>query len=159
MYYNIYSETNIRFLLYLVEECRYVKQELNYHPEGDVYNHSLQVLFIAFRESRDIDLILAGLLHDVGKIIDSKGHENYGVEILEGYVSDKTIWLVENHMRIKYFLSGELKKRKKVLMLFNNDWFKDLILLNRWDNMGRKPNFNSSCDKNKILDRLMEVTS
>lgn len=56
-----------------LERCKDVKQMEKHHPEGDVLNHSLQCLCWAFKESYDIDLILAAMLHDIGKIDKAKG--------------------------------------------------------------------------------------
>ena len=66
-----------------LESCRNVAQMEKHHPEGDVFTHSVQALEIAMRESDDLDLIFAAMLHDVGKKIDTKGHEQYALEMLK----------------------------------------------------------------------------
>ncbi len=115
----------------IINDLKGVEQNLTWHPEGDAFVHTMQVVHHALRESEDFDLILAALLHDVGKAIHSYGHDNYGATFLEGFVSEKTVWLVRNHMRIYTFLNGEMKRPGKAIRLHNHRWFLDLVLLNR----------------------------
>ncbi len=139
----------------LLEKCKGVEQMDEHHPEGDVFVHSLQVLKWAFKESIDTDLILAAMLHDIGKVENSLGHDKIAVEMLTGLVSVKTLWLIENHMRIWYLILGEMKRWKKVQDLVHHPWLPEMILLARWDKMGRNPNIrNINYDKQNIMDRL-----
>lgn len=138
----------------ILEQTKGIEQRDDYHPEGDVFNHSLQVMNIAFRETIDTDLILAAMLHDVGKIIDSKGHDKIAVEWLNNLISAKTFWLIENHMRFWYFILGEMRKLSKVKELADHPWLSDLACLARWDKIGRKPNRKIKYDKIEIIDRL-----
>lgn len=66
-----------------------VRQDRDFHPEGDVLYHSLQV-FELTREKFpwDEELLLAALLHDVGKGIDPLDHITAGLAVLEGYISE-----------------------------------------------------------------------
>ena len=150
----IFSNAFMAPLFGLLEQCRGVEQMDVHHPEGDVFAHSLQVLRCAFRESNDTDLILAAMLHDVGKAEESKGHEKLAVEWLRGHVSVKTLWLIEHHMRIWYLILGEMKRRKKVRDLIEHPWLPELILLARWDKMGRSPGAQVGYDRAEIVDRL-----
>jgi len=148
---HIYSKNNFNNLIKLVENCSNVEQNKINHPEGDVLNHSLQVFKIALKESSDIDLILAALLHDVGKSIRVLDHEKYSCDLLKNMISHKTKWLILNHIRIKWFLNGEMKKLKKVKDLHDHEYFNDLILLHRWDIFGRNPNLQIKFNKDDIL--------
>lgn len=138
----------------ILEKTKGVEQKEIHHPEGDVFTHSIQVMNLAFRETKDTDLILAAMLHDVGKAFDSKEHEKIGVEILDSLVSVKTSWLIGNHMRFWYFILGEMKKLSKVQELANHGWLPELAFLARWDKMGRNPRRKIIYDRNKIVDRL-----
>jgi len=138
----------------LLEDCRGVKQNEEHHPEIYVFEHSLQVLRRAFRESIDTDLILAAMLHDIGKKENTLGHDKIAVEMLQGIVSVKTLWLIEHHIRIWYFLLGPMKKLSKVNELSGHPWLPELILLARWDKMGRNPNAKTKYDRQDIMDRL-----
>jgi predicted HD phosphohydrolase len=55
-------------LLLLFERTEGATQREEYHPEGDVMQHSLQVVEYAFRETHDHEMVLAALMHDIGKM-------------------------------------------------------------------------------------------
>jgi len=137
-----------------LEQCRGVYQDPEYHPEGDVFVHSVQCLKWAMKESNDLDLIFAAMLHDVGKKIESKGHEKWSLKILEGQISDKTAWIIENHMRIWYYILGDMKKHSKVQELATHPWLPDLVQVARWDKLARNPNKKVNYDRVEIMDRL-----
>lgn len=141
-------------LFITLEQCKGVKQMEDYHPEGDVFNHSLQTLYCAFKETKDTDLILAAMLHDVGKMENSLGHEKIAVDMLKPYLSTKSLWLIENHMRIWYYLLGDMKKLSKAKKLAEHPWLPELIQLARFDKMGRNPNRKIVYNKNEIIYRL-----
>lgn len=151
---NIYNEETMEPLFWILEQNKGVVQEERYHPEGDVFVHSLQTMQWAFRETFDTDLILAAMLHDVGKVAGSLGHDNYAVEFLDCHCSTKTLWLIKNHMRIWYFILGEMHKLKKIRDLIEHPWFPELIHLARFDKMARNPNRKVIYDKEHIMDRL-----
>lgn len=140
-----------------LENCRGVKQMEVHHPEGDVFSHSVQVLRLAFRESKDPELILAAMLHDIGKQVDSKGHEDYALEILGDSITEKTAWLIKNHMRFWYFVLGEMKKLSKVSELASHQWLPELTLLARWDKAGRRPGARIEYSRVYIVDRINEL--
>lgn len=139
-----------------IKQAKTTSQHPVYHPEGNVQNHLLQTFYHAVRESNDVNCLIAALTHDIGKVIEHIGHEDYSVKILDGLAifSDKTIWLVGNHMRIITYLNGDMKKYKKTQELVNSPWFTDLIQLHRWDHLGRNPNRNIVFDEDDILDKL-----
>jgi predicted nucleotidyltransferase len=114
-----------------------VKQNPKYHPEGDVLYHLLQVFELA-REERpwDEELILAALLHDVGKGIDPHDHVGAALQALDGLVTPRTSWLIENHMLAQEYRAGTLgfKARKR---LEASEDFEDLMLLRELDDRGR----------------------
>lgn len=100
-------------------------QDPKWHPEGDVWVHTLMVVDEAARSIRDLPLdedtkmtiMLSALLHDVGKVetttlgennrIISHGHDKKGVKKAEEFlekikakkiVKDKVLKLVSEHM-------------------------------------------------------------
>src|SRR5262249_11046150 len=87
--YHIY-----RMLLLPLEN---VRQSAQYHPEGDVLYHSLQV-FEQAREVRpyDEEFLLAALLHDIGKGIDPYNHVEAGLSALEGLITERTAFFIRH---------------------------------------------------------------
>lgn len=115
-----------------------VKQSPKYHPEGDALYHSLQVFDLACDElPYDEEFLLAALLHDVGKGIDSLDHTAAGLEALEGFITDRTAWLIEHHMDAHKILEGEIGARAH-RRLRQNESYEELLLLGRCDRDGRQ---------------------
>jgi hypothetical protein len=154
----MFTETDLAPMFELLEQCRGVPQMEIHHPEGDVLNHSLQVMEWAFRESDSLDLIFAALFHDVGKTVVRKGHESESAKMMRPHATAKTLWLIENHMRFWYFVLGDMKKLSKVKSM-HVPWLGDLALLCRWDKLGRNPNKIVTFDRGKIVERLNRCVS
>src|SRR5262245_38470542 len=116
-----------------------VKQSPKWHPEGDVLYHLLQVFELA-RDERpwDEEFLLAALLHDVGKGIDPFDHTAAGLQALDGLVTPRTAWLIENHMLAQEYKAGTLGHRQRVRLEASDD-FEDLMLLRELDDRGRVP--------------------
>ena len=129
-----------RFDLYrmLLEPLAGVKQNAQYHPEGDALYHSLQVFELA-RGHRpwDEEFLLAALLHDVGKAIDPSDHVAAAVEALEGSITQRTQFLVAHHMDAQALHQGTLGHRAKDRLRQSDD-FEDLLLLRELDTAGRR---------------------
>lgn len=105
-------------LLPEVYRLKTIPQNPVYHPEGSVGEHTRKI--ISFLDSTNLNLLLAGLLHDTGKYectteddtgIHSRGHEKVSGEIarkvLERYRfstsdTEHVVWLVENHMKLHF---------------------------------------------------------
>lgn len=75
-----------------------VEQPIKYHPEGDVYNHSMLVLdkvaklTEGFDENRKLEIRFSALVHDLGKALTPKeeyphhyGHEQRGMELVSSF--------------------------------------------------------------------------
>jgi HD superfamily phosphodiesterase len=115
-----------------------VKQDPKYHPEGDVLYHSLQVFDLARDElPYDEEFLLAALLHDVGKGIDPRNHVAAGLEALQGFITPRIHWLIENHMAAHQILDGTIGHRAK-LRFQENESYDELLLLGKCDRAGRQ---------------------
>jgi predicted HD phosphohydrolase len=128
-----------RFQLYyaLLLPLENVKQHPKYHPEGDVLYHSLQVFDLACDElPYDEEFLLAALLHDVGKGLDPRDHVAAGLEALEGFISQRTAWLIEHHMEAHRILDGTIGARAH-RRLRENESYEELLLLCGCDRGGR----------------------
>src|SRR5262245_3262117 len=135
-----------------------VKQNPKYHPEGDVLYHLLQVFELA-REERpwDEEFLQAALLHDVGKGIDPYDHVAAGLEALDGLITERTAFLIENHMLAQEYKAGTLGHRQRKRLEESPD-FEDLMLLREVDDRGRVPGavvptVDEALDYLKELDR------
>lgn len=129
-----------RFELYrmLLRPLEEVRQNPQYHPEGDALYHSLQVFELA-RQCRgyDEEFLLAALLHDVGKAIDPADHVSAALLALEGAITPRTQFLIAHHMEAHDYRTGTLGHRAK-LRLSENEDFEELMLLRDLDDAGRR---------------------
>lgn len=84
---NFLLDTNWLSFMDDISGLQYVPQNPKYHPEGNVWNHTMQVMDFAMRQdfteyigvipdeqiiSEKIDLFYAALLHDIGKLWTTK---------------------------------------------------------------------------------------
>ena len=116
-----------------------VQQSPVHHPEGDVLYHLLQVFELA-KEQRpyDVEFLQAALLHDIGKGIDKYDHVTAGLEVLEGLITERTVFLIEHHMDALEYKAGTLGAKTRQLLRASPD-FEDLMLLRELDTAGRVP--------------------
>lgn len=115
-----------------------VKQSPTYHPEGDALYHSLQVYDLACDQlPYDEEFLLAALLHDVGKGIDRHDHVRSGLESLEDFITERTYWLIENHMLAHKLHDRSIGARARK-RLMQNENYDDLVLLGECDRGGRQ---------------------
>lgn len=150
-----------RFQVYqsLLLPLENVRQNLKYHPEGDALYHSLQVFDLARHElPYDEELLLAALLHDVGKAIDPHDHVAAGLEALEGTISERTRWLIEHHMLCHGILDQTLGRRAH-RRLRDSEFYDDLVLLGQCDRAGRRagvaaPELDEALAYIRELDRM-----
>ena len=142
-----------------VEALIGVPQEPQFHPEGDVWNHTMLVLDQAakLREQakEPLGLMLAALCHDLGKQmaiqndhgrIRALGHEEAGLPLTEAFLSritqEKKLHryvanMVELHMRPN-MMADQHSSRKSFCKLFDRSLCpEDLILLAKADALGR----------------------
>ncbi len=116
-----------------------VQQSRKYHPEGDALFHSLQVFGLARDQSPyDEEFLLAALLHDIGKAIDPDDHVAAGLEALDGFVTDRTAWLIGHHMEAHRLHDRTIGARRR-RRLEGHPWFEELCLLGECDREGRVP--------------------
>lgn len=107
------------------------------HPEGDALYHSLQVYVLA-RDERpyDEEFQIAALLHDVGKAIDPRDHVAAALDALDGYVTERTAWLIEHHHDAHRLREQTLGSRARRRLLTADDC-DTLELLADCDRRGR----------------------
>ncbi len=136
-----------------------VAQDPGYHPEGDVWVHTLMVLDEMTKlhtedKKQNLYLSLAALCHDFGKAnttetIDGRiraiGHENSGIPLTESFVerlSDENtlletiVPLVKHHLKpLQFYKQGATSAA--IRRLANQVNIEELILLAKADFLGR----------------------
>lgn len=128
-----------RFRMYelLLAPLEHVKSYGAAHPEGDFLYHSLQVFELARNElGYDEEFLLAALLHDVGMAVEPSNPIPATLDAIDGYVTERTRWLIENLELGHRMLSGDIgaRARKRLLEHESGD---ELVLLARCDREGR----------------------
>ncbi|MEX2186101.1 MAG: HD domain-containing protein [Pirellulales bacterium] len=147
-----------RFAMYeiLLLPLEKVKQSPKWHPEGDALYHSLQVFDLAREESAyDEEFLLAALLHDIGKAIDSDRHVEAALEALEDYCTPRTLWLIEHHMLAHQLREGTLGARARRRLAEHED-YDALLSLSACDRGGRQRGVAAS-DLDEALEYLREL--
>ena len=153
------EESVDRFQIYrmLLLPLASVKQSKKYHPEGDALYHSLQVYDLACDElPYDEEFQLAALLHDVGKAIDAQNHVEAGLQALEGFITERTAWLIQHHMEAHAIRGGTIGARARRRLMANEN-YEDLILLEECDHAGREPGVDVP-DLEDVLDAIRELS-
>jgi len=121
----------------LLRPLAQVWQDPNYHPEGDALYHSLQVFELACDAiGYDEEILTAALLHDVGKAIDRRNHVVAGLTALEGLITLRTAWFIENLSAAQDLARGTLGLRARRRLEASPD-FDELTLLAECDRKGR----------------------
>lgn len=150
--------------------CKGVAQPADYHHEGDVWEHTLQCVR-SFQPEHNIDVRLAALFHDIGKVetfsikerIRFDHHATVSGELAQKILqnmscpkerSEKIKWLVEHHMMMAAFT--DMNDERKAHWYFH-PWFAELLQLFWLDIAGTDPadfHFLDSIitDYNKYLD-------
>ncbi len=135
-----------------------VKQNTRYHPEGDALFHSMQVYGLAKDEHPyDEEFLLAALLHDVGKAIDPGDHVAAGLEALDGFLSDRTEWLIAHHMETHKIHDRTIGARRRK-RLAAHPLYEDLMTLGRCDRAGRVPGAEVEAPE-QALDYIEQIES
>ena len=102
-----------------------------------------------------LNLLLAALLHDVGKAIDPLDHVVAGLEALEGFITPRTQWLIAFHMEAHAARDGTLGARAH-RRLRENESYEELILLSQCDVDGRQVGVQVQ-DVDEALDYIREL--
>ena len=148
-----------RFQVYysLLLPLENVKQNPQYHPEGDALYHSLQVYDLACdQRPYDEEFLLAALLHDDGKGVNPMDHVNAGLEALDGFITERTAWLIEHHMLAHKLIDKTIGARQR-RRLEKNESFDELVLLGECDEAGRQTGVQTT-ELEEALEYLREIS-
>lgn len=140
----------------LLLPLEHVRESPHSHPEADVLYHSLQVFQLVYEERRfDEELLVAALLHDVGKAIDPRKPLDAGLSALRDYVSPRTLWFIQQMPHGFLLLAGTAGARVTRRLRGNTD-YDDLLLLCRCDRRGRRMGVIVP-DVDEALDMIEQV--
>ncbi len=137
----------------LLDKCKDIYVDKKNFP-NDLQNHLLQTFNFALRETNDLHLLLAALLHDVGRITSNPGHAVESVKLLKDHISPKTIWLIEKHMHVWPYVLGQMMTLKHCKELIEHPWFLELVQLARFDHLGRISTYFPEYNKDLIIKHL-----
>lgn len=144
-----------------IEALSGVAQNPQFHPEGDVFEHTMLTLDCAAelrsRAQWPLAFMLSALCHDIGKLVATQvqedgritayGHEVLGLDLVERQLRrvtrhERLISVVKNHtelhMRPNMLAASQSKKKKTRLMFDSSLCPNDLILLSRADASGKR---------------------
>lgn len=144
-----------------VETLEAVPQNLKYHPEGNVWNHTMLVLDEAAklrdRASWPLGFMMAALVHDFGKAevtetdesgqIHAYGHETAGLQIIRNFLlricrenrmQDYVLNMAQLHMSPNMLVSQHAGIKAYMRMFDRSCEPRDLLLLAKADHLGRK---------------------
>ncbi len=131
--------------------CKGIPQPADYHHEGDVWDHTMQLLK-NFTDEDDIDVRIAGLFHDCGKAetfsqkerIRFDHHASISADLVTKALKrlqypkarvEKIDWLVRHHMSMTFLDMPEDRKAH----WYHHPWFADLLKIFRLDIAGTTP--------------------
>ncbi|MFH0964060.1 MAG: CCA tRNA nucleotidyltransferase [Planctomycetota bacterium] len=124
-----------------------VRQSPVFHPEGDVFEHTLALL--ERLENPTWPLVLAALFHDAGKVVARREnpegefyrHEQHGALLVETVAArlklsnadrDRAAWLVRKHMALLHVREMRLSTLRR---LFAEEGYPELLALARADTL------------------------
>ncbi len=131
--------------------CKGIPQPADYHHEGDVWDHTMQVLQ-SFREDDGIDVRVAGLFHDCGKAetfslqerIRFDHHATVSADLATKALKrlqypkariEKIDWLIRHHMSMTFL---DMPEERKGHWYFH-PWFPELLRIFWLDIAGTTP--------------------
>lgn len=132
----------------------------------DELSHALQCAGSAVDAGADEELVVAALLHDIGRApevrarIPGSAHERVGAEFCRPLFGDRVAWLVGAHVSAKRYLvsvetgyaarlspaslkslveQGGRFMTREVEDFQTHRWWADAVLLRRWDDLAKAP--------------------
>lgn len=140
----------------------------------DQRQHALQCAWHAQQAGADDELVLAALLHDVGRSVHpGLDHEVAGERFGRDVLSERAGWLIGRHAQAKRFLvaidsayadqlsqasvaslevQGGAMSEAEAAAFLGHPWAADAVRLRRWDDLAKVPGAPEA-----DLDHLLEL--
>ena len=109
----------------------------------DQLGHALQTATRAERGGADAELIVAALMHDVGKLFGDDYHDAVSAEMLHGYVRDDVYRIVKHHQDFTVLHRPDLRRRSRTPGdVVHEPWFAAAeTFADEWDQLSFDPNY------------------
>jgi poly(A) polymerase len=150
-----------------------VRQPENYHPEGDVFTHTLLTLSELAASQTSVDsweLAMAVLLHDIGNPVTFEiadrirfnNHDNIGADMSERICErlkmsnaekERITWLVRKHLYLRHAQQMRISKLKR---LFAHEGYPELAELYRVDSLASTGDLEDYNFCQNMLEELQE---
>ena len=150
-----------------------IRQPENYHPEGDVFTHTLLTLSELAASQTSVDsweLAMAVLLHDIGKPVTFEiadrirfnNHDNIGADMSERICErlkmsnaekERITWLVKMHLYLRHAQQMRISKLKR---LFAHEGYPELAELYRVDSLASTGDLEDYNFCQNMLEELQE---
>jgi poly(A) polymerase len=152
-----------------------VRQPENYHPEGDVFTHTLLTLSELSAPPEPIragswELAIAALLHDIGKPLTFEiadrirfnNHDNVGAGMAEKICErlrmsnaekERITWLVKMHLYLRHAQQMRLSKLKR---LFAHEGYPELAELYKIDSLASTGDLEDYTFCQNMFEELQE---
>jgi len=145
-----------------------VRQPENFHPEGDVFVHTL--LCLSKMNNPTWTLAMGVLLHDIGKTVTFEEtdrirfnlHEKVGADMAKKICNrlktsndekERIVWLVMKHL---YFKDAQKMRLSKLKRLFANEGYPELAELCRIDALSSSGDLSDYYYCQEMLGRLSQ---
>lgn len=154
------------------------EQDATWHPEGSVWNHTMQVVDMAAKlkdkANNPIHFMYFALLHDVGKInttslnergrLSAIGHEESGVkltkQIVEQLTNETSMILYIQEMISKHMIPHQILNMRdiKIRRIMATSNIEELLLFNICDNTkGNNTDLTSAKEKAQFEEKVARV--
>lgn len=103
------------------------------------FDHSLQCAALAVEAGARDEMVVAALLHDVGKPLSMENHPAVAAEMLRGRVSEDTYWVLKTHGDVQTAMNWGQGLEMMERAYGQRNWWADALALGAWDHASFEP--------------------
>ena len=108
--------------------------------------HSLQTATRAVRAGAELDIVVAALVHDVGKTISNANHPSIAAEMVRPWLSEEAYWVIKVHQDfqgIHYFARMGLDPMMRLKHKDHPLYDLAELFVDEWDNKAFDPDYDT----------------